>query len=294
MRTNKLSTTLWAGILALALASCVGVGGRKPVSTGLPYEVVLEGDSDSIVTKMLAANVPYLPQPEPMFGLIQVRKGRMRGDYLLVRNRVVVDINAKNKGYAVKVRKDADASPQTVVYIQAQSAAQLRLRLDGEKLRRLIDESEVGHLATTVPQNPDKQKEMKRYFGISMRIPASMNVSKHAKDFVWLSNNASMGMQSLIFFKTRSHADLKAQADSALKRNLPGETDSMYMQIASLSQADRRGMRRGLWEMKGDAMGGPYIMRAKGRVVVVGFVYAPEKNKKILIKQLEAALSTIK
>lgn len=299
MRTNRLSAALLVlCCLALTLVGCDGMGGRKPASTGLPYEVVLEGDSDSIVTRMMTACVPHLPQPEPMFSLIQVRKGKVRGSYQLVRNRIVVDINAHNKGYAVKMRKDVSAVPQTVVYIQAQSAEQLRHRLDGGKLRSLFDTSELRHLATVVPQNPDRQKEMRQRFGISMRIPASMNAGKHTKDFVWLTDNASTGMQSLIFFKAKSHArsrdDLKAQADSALKRNLPGETDSMYMQLADMSQPDRQGMRRGLWEMKGDAMGGPYVMRTRGDVTVIGFVYAPEKKKKILIKQLEAVLSTIK
>lgn len=299
MRTNRLNAALLVlCCLALTLVGCDGMGGRKPASTGLPYEVVLEGDSDSIVTRMMTADMPHLPQPEPMFSLIQVRKGKVRGSYQLVRNRIVVDINAHNKGYAVKMRKDVSAVPQTVVYIQAQSAEQLRHRLDGGKLRSLLDASELKHLATVVPQNPDRQKEMKQRFCISMRILASMNAGKHAKDFVWLTDNASTGMQSLIFFKTKSHArslaEQKEQADSALKRNLPGETDSMYMQLADMSQPDRQGMRRGLWEMKGDAMGGPYVMRIQGDVTVIGFVYAPEKKKKILIKQLEAVLSTIK
>lgn len=299
MRTNRLSAVLLVlCCLALTLVGCDGLGGRKPASTGLPYEVVLEGDSDSIVTRMMTACVPHLPQPEPMFSLIQVRKGKVRGSYQLVRNRIVVDINAHNKGYAVKMRKDVSAVPQTVVYIQAQSAEQLRHRLDGGKLRSLFDTSELRHLATVVPQNPDRQKEMRQRFGISMRIPASMNAGKQAKDFVWLTDNASTGMQSLIFFKTKCHArslaEQKELADSALKRNLPGETDSMYMQLADMSQPDRQGMRRGLWEMKGDAMGGPYVMRIQDDVSVIGFVYAPEKKKKILIKQLEAVLSTIK
>lgn len=299
MRTNRLNAALLVlCCLALTLVGCDGMGGRNPASTGLPYEVVLEGDSDSIVTRMMTACVPHLPQPEPMFSLIQVRKGKVRGSYQLVRNRIVVDINAHNKGYAVKMRKDVSAVPQTVVYIQAQSAEQLRHRLDGGKLRSLFDTSELRHLATIVPQNPDRQKEMRQRFGISMRIPASMNAGKHTKDFVWLTDNASTGMQSLIFFKTKSHArslaEQKEQTDSALKRNLPGETDSMYMQLADMSQPDRQGMRRGLWEMKGDAMGGPYVMRIQGDVAVIGFVYAPEKKKKILIKQLEAVLSTIK
>ena len=81
---NRLSAVLCC--LALTLVGCDGIGGRNPASTGLPYEVVLEGDSDSIVTQMMTADMPHLPQPEPMFSLIQVRKGKVRGSYQLVRN----------------------------------------------------------------------------------------------------------------------------------------------------------------------------------------------------------------
>ena len=85
----------------------------------------------------------------------------------------------------------------------------------------------------------------------------------------------------------------KQQIDSILRTNMPGETDSMYMIIPVLSE-------KGLWEMKGDAMGGPYAMRrirlrkTGDEIIIIGFVYAPEMKKKILIKQLEAAISTIK
>ena len=90
----------------------------------------------------------------------------------------------------------------------------------------------------------------------------------------------------------------KALIDSILRTNMPGETDSMYMVIPHLSE-------RGLWEMKGDAMGGPYVMHRIHRqtsqaakqgynLYIIAFVYAPEMKKKILIKQLEAAISTIK
>ena len=47
-------------------------------------------------------------------------------------------------------------------------------------------------------------------------------------------------------------------------------------------------------------MGGPYVMRSirlsktGDEIIIIGFVYAPEMKKKILIKQLEAAISTIK
>jgi len=57
---------------------------------------------------------------------------------------------------------------------------------------------------------------------------------------------------------------------------------------------------RGLWKMVGDMMGGPFVSHARldeknQRVVVVeGFVYAPEKNKRNLIRQVEASLYTLR
>ena len=56
---------------------------------------------------------------------------------------------------------------------------------------------------------------------------------------------------------------------------------------------------RGLWYMENDMMGGPFVSHARvdrpnGRVVVVeGFIFAPEKNKRDLMRQMEAALYTL-
>ena len=304
MVRESLKTLLAGCLLLLFLASCStgGRNGKLPKSTGMPYEVVLEGDTDSIVTKMLTEDVTGLPQPEPFCRLIQVKKGKTRGSYLLVRTRIVVNIGERD--FSVTLRHDENAAPQNIIRISAQSPQQLRERLNGEKLRQIVDEVELKHLADILSGNPSKQnKEMqdgiKKMFGIDMKIPAAMNASKKAKDFIWISNNASSGMQNLLIMKVKSeerrmknsnafHVNDKALIDSILRTNMPGETDSMYMVIPHLSE-------RGLWEMKGDAMGGPYVMRRiHNNLYIIAFVYAPEMKKKILIKQLEAAISTIK
>ena len=311
-------------LIFVLLTSCdiTGKNRKKPASTGQPYEVVLEGDTDSIVTKMLTEDVTGLPQPEPLCRLIQVKKGKTRGNYLLVRTRIVVNIGERDFGeqnigerdFSVTLHHDENAAPQNIIRITARSAQQLRERLNGEKLRHIVDEVELKHLADIISGNPSKQNremqdEIKKMFGIDMKIPAAMNASKKAKDFIWISNNASSGMQNLLVMKVKSeerrmknsnafHVNDKAQIDSILRTNMPGETDSMYMVIPVLSE-------RGLWEMKGDAMGGPYVMHRIHRqtsqtakpgysLYIIGFVYAPEMKKKILIKQLEAAISTIK
>ena len=312
----------------LLLTSCglTGKNRKKPASTGQPYEIVLEGDTDSIVTRILTEDVPALPQPEPLCKLIQVKKGKTKGSYLLVRTRIIVNIT--DKDFAVKLSHDENAAPQNIIRINAHSVQQLRERLNGEKLRQIVDEAELKHLAEMISNNPSKQnkemqEEVKKTFGLDMKIPVSMNASKKAKDFIWISNNASTGMQNLLVMKVKSeerragkvkseerrmknsnafHVNDKALIDSILRTNMPGETDSMYMVIPQLSE-------RGLWEMKGDAMGGPYVMhcihkqqtakqlssRQQGyNLYIIAFVYAPEMKKKILIKQLEAAISTIK
>lgn len=292
-------------LIFLLLTSCglTGKNRKKPASTGQPYEIVLEGDTDSIVTRILTEDVPALPQPEPLCKLIQVKKGKTKGSYLLVRTRIIVNIT--DKDFAVKLSHDENAAPQNIIRINAHSVQQLRERLNGEKLRQIVDEAELKHLAEMISNNPSKQnkemqEEVKKTFGLDMKIPVSMNASKKAKDFIWISNNASTGMQNLLVMKVKSeerrmknsnafHVNVndKAQIDSILRANMPGETDSMYMTIPVL-------LERGLWEMKGDAMGGPYVMHRIHNLYVIGFVYAPEMKKKILIKQLEAAISTIK
>ena len=315
-------------LLYILLSGCNrGKENQLPKSTGMPYEVVLEGDTDSIVTKMLTEDVTGLPQPEPLCRLIQVKKGKTRGNYLLVRTRIVVNIgerDSESRDFSVTLHHDENAAPQNIIRITARSAQQLRERLNGEKLRHIVDEVELKHLADIISGNPSKQNremqdEIKKMFGIDMKIPAAMNASKKAKDFIWISNNASSGMQNLLVFKVKSeerragkvkseerrmknsnafHVNDKALIDSILRTNMPGETDSMYMVIPHLSE-------RGLWEMKGDAMGGPYVMHRIHRqtsqaakqgynLYIIAFVYAPEMKKKILIKQLEAAISTIK
>ncbi len=325
------------------LACCKdGKSSRLPESIGQPYEVVLEGDTNRIVTAILQESVPDMPQPEPMFNIIQVRKGKLTSLYQTVRNRVVVDVDKRNRDFEVKISQDVNAAPQVIIRIKAQTVEQLKSRLDGMRLRQILDESELKHLASVIRQNVEKQKEVKRLFGIDMRIPLDMDASKKAKDFVWYSNNTNSGMKNLLVFKINSSektpsarenhssrenlsaggnlssketssgteeypsngislslAD-KVQIDSVLQKNMLGETDEMYMVIPRLGE-------RGLWEMEGDAMGGPYVMKIirrqkngkiSGRkneiIVVIGFVYAPEMKKRNLIKQLEAVLTTIR
>ena len=371
---------IFSFFLIILMTGCRGgKGDRQASSTGQPYEVVVEGDTDSIVTKILSEDVPALPQPEPLCNVINVKKGKVKGSYQMVRTRIVVDINPRYKAFSAKTTQDEDASPQLVIRIKAKSMEQLRATFynksgepnksgelskngepnksgelskkeepnkNAELLRSIINQSELKHLVSVIKQNPEKQRVVKRMFGLNMKIPASMDASKKVKGFLWLSNNASSGMQNLVIFRLKGSGCTEPEAwtyskdeiNKVLRRNILGETDNMYMRLDGEKKMRLRGegnmrldgeshpnkepekdldllpMERGLWDMKGDAMGGPYLMKvlpmSKGkivtprsyyrqptridsRIVVIAFVYAPEMKKRNLTKQLEATLSTI-
>ena len=294
-------------IASLFLTNCStegkrGAGKDLPASTGQPYEVLLEGDTLGIVKNMLTEDVDILPQPEPMCDVISVKRGKVRGSYLLMRTRVVVNIGKtfsdkdsdERKTFSIKVSHDESATPQTIFRIHAASLQQLRDSLQPRVLQAAIYETEQKHLASVIKQNPEKQKLVKKLFGIDMKIPAQLDASKEGKDFLWLSNNATRGMQNLIFLRVNARWEKEA-IDSMLRKNMVGETDNMYMQL-SYPKMLYNNLTQGLWEMKGDAMGGPYRMGRvpldEDAIYIIGFVYAPEMNKRNLMKQLEAVMST--
>mgnify|MGYP002768955252 FL=1 len=304
---------LWALSLiitaTLFLASC-SLGGKRgdgknlPASTGQPYEVLLEGDTLGIVKEMLTEDVDILPQPEPMCDVISVKRGKVRGSYLLMRTRIVVNIGKtssdkdsdERKTFSIKVSHDENATPQTIFHIHAASVQELRdsLQSRARLLQAPIYDVEQKHLAAVIKQNPEKQKLVKKLFGIDIKIPAQLDASKEAKDFLWLSNNAARGMQNLIFLRVNAREEKNA-IDSMLRKNMLGETNDMYMQL-SYPKMLYNNLTQGLWEMKGDAMGGPYRMARvpldEDAIYIIGFVYAPEMKKRNLMKQLEAVMST--
>ena len=111
---------IWlVSLVLLFFTSCKdGRNNGLPASTGQPFEVVLEGDTDSVVTKVLLANVPGLPQEEPRFQVIRIRKGKGGSLYRSIRNRIIVDVDGRNAGYEVRVSKNIEVSPQLVVRIR--------------------------------------------------------------------------------------------------------------------------------------------------------------------------------
>ena len=97
-----------------------------------------------------------------------------------------------------------------------------------------------------------------------------------------------------------------AATGDMMQENVPGMVENSYMTISSEVTPGLEVMKyknrnfvemRGLWEVKNDFMGGPFVIHAfydknnpKEIIVVEGFVYAPRYDKRDYIRQVESIL----
>jgi len=297
----------------LLLASCSHTASLKPTSGGRNYEVLIVDDCDQAVATLLSEPMPALPQPEPMFDVRHTTIGNFNATQQLSRNIIVVCIDRLRYPVPQIVQeRNVYAHPQLVTTIGAPTATGLKtfITQNKNKLLTTLTAFEMGARIAFLKQhhNPKAEQMVQKLFGFHMLIPADMQASKQATDFLWLSNNTANGLQNICIYKANglTKTNFQQLRDSVMQANIKGETNSMYMQTVPQSclitpsnhGAHTPFLVRGLWQMHGDAMGGPFIgriIRHKGNTYVAeGFVFAPENKKRNFIRQLESALYTLK
>ncbi|MDY4410602.1 MAG: DUF4837 family protein [Prevotella sp.] len=334
MKKLHASFSLALSIL-LMLCGCSDRPGLMPPSGGRLFEVLVVGDDSSIVRDVLQQDVPGLPQSEPQFDVSAVAADNFKSTLRLSRCIVMVHVDSKIfTEPAIRTEKNVWAEPQTVVRISAPSAARLRdsVTVFAPRLLLALNKTEMSKSLSMIrhKRNTKAERLIQEKFGITMWIPADMIASRQAPDFFWLSNNSPTTMKNIVVYRDWNRfraangklnyydnpvSHLTAARDYWLGRNIKGETDAMHMATVGESvtvapfkkRPDVLWLYRGLWEMTGDDMGGPFVSlaiplkehRTKGdydcgNTVVEGFVFAPGTKKRNAMRELEALLYTIK
>ena len=315
----KYVTRLLLSFCCLLIAACNDRNGMLPTSGGSPYEVTVVGDVDSILYNTLSIDVEGLPQSEPMFDVSEpdIKPAEaLKGVLRYARSLVVVDINPKKYDkLSIACKCNVHAQPQLIVRVCAPTAGCLRsmsaqdtaLQGNAHTLVELLKAHESKAYIETLQRkhNPKMEAEVKRMFGFDMPIPADMKSCKRGKDFLWISNDSPTAMQNICIYKQQFR-----NRDSVMQVNIKGETDSMYMTTVHdacnviYTYDEREDIHtqewRGLWEMKGDAMGGPFVshtlhdIAGHKTLTIECFVYAPGTKKRNTLMRTEASLMTVK
>ena len=237
----------------------------------------------------------------------------------LVRNIIIVDIQDIYSQPKFKYAKDVYASPQMILTIQAPDEATFE-KFVNENKQAIIDfftRAEMNRQISLLEKNHNDfiSKKVNSMFDSDIWLPAELGSSKTGEDFFWAGTNAATGDQNFVIYSypytdkdTFTKEYFVHKRDSVMKVNIPGAREGMYMSTDSLMtdvrpisvQGDYALEARGLWRIKGDFMGGPFVShvrldKANQRIIVSEiFIYSPDKMKRNLVRQMEASLYTLK
>lgn len=323
-----------AFVLALALLMVVACKPKDrktylPNVSGKAGEVVVvlnkagwDGNLGQTVRETLGADCPFLPVREPLYTLINVSPSNFESStmFKVHRNLLLFNINPDTQKEGIEYLQDGWANPQCVIRVNGKTLQEALDAFCGEKTKILsaLEMAERDRVIrnTKKYEQRDIFPKVAEVFGGSPHFPAGYVLRKITDDFAWVQYEMKgSNILGILIYKypAESGADeftlenIIERRNEIMKENVPGMLDGSYMTTAGpedfpayVEYIKYKGrdfaQTRGMWEVEGDFMGGPFVSESfyskDGKEVVVteGFVYRPSKDKRLYLRQVESVL----
>lgn len=273
------------------------------------------GEVGDSIRKKFAAPIVGLQQEEPLFNITQYPLRLMEGYSSNDRNILVIKREEANK---FKVEKDKNAKPQNVFYLSGQSVPKILqlLEANAASVIATIRETELGVTQKQIDSSLLEIKALKDSFHIGLRIPSAYKMAMSDHRFLWLKKDMVSGNMNVLVYDVPLHCLQKG----VLVENITRMRDSvgaLYIHgtiadskmiterafapyLSHTKMQDRKTYEtRGTWELSNDYMSGPFVNLAivdktrKRILVLEGFCYAPSKEKRELLHELEAIIRSV-
>lgn len=314
-------------ILSLVMiSSCASDNNYKVESTGNPYEVFVIATQDQqhgilgdTLRSVFGRFVPMLNQEESRLDVKFVTKASMSQLISKHRNLILIRISDTIKKSNISADFDIKSSPQILMYMDSPSQDSLAayISANGEKILTIFEEQELLRFKNRILNHPakDVNKRIEEMFGFSVVVPKGYVLrNKVGDNFMWISYETPRTSQGVVIYtypydsSTKFNAAEVESMRNSFVSNIPGPLDGSYMttstemtpEIIVVKMGGREWIEmRGLWDVKGDFMGGPFVSystidKPNNRVVVFDFyVYSPKFDKRNYLKQLEAIIQTV-
>lgn len=321
MRVLKL---LVLALVAVFAASCndsselvkQNVGGKAGEIIIVANKAEWESEPGSELRSILATPYPYLPQSEPSYTLINIPHKSFTSLFEYHRNILILKVDPELKA-EFKAVEDVWAAPQTVIMITAPTKEEATKVIadNAEQLFNIINQAERNRIMRNSKRYEDValRNFVADKFGGSPYFPKGYSLKKQTDNFVWISYETTyINLGIFVYripYKDETSVQLEglmAATNDIMQENVPGMVDNSYMTISReilpglevMKYKNRNFVEmRGLWEVKNDFMGGPFVIHAfydknnpQDIIVVEGFVYAPRYDKRDYIRQVESIL----
>jgi len=279
--------------------------------------LVWEGQVGETVREIFAAPLLGLPQDEPIFNIRQIPEQVFDG--FATKNRLILKLE-KRDSTGISYLKDVYAKPQTVVRITGRTDEELinLLRSNTDRIISEFNKQEVKEKLRRINKSLLSDEPMENALKFKIDIPSAYRIALSEDNFYWvrksLTNTMTMDFMfydvplSTIRDGDSAIIDIVTLRDSIAKYRIPGE-DGMIMSTEdaytpSLFETTIDGYMayetRGMWEIKGEYMAGPFINyaikdEANNRFIIAeGYVYAPSLNKREYIFEQEAIIKSMR
>ncbi len=312
--------------IVLFLFSCKSGYKNTPVAHGNPGDIVVVMSNESWNSEsgdsLKAIFYEYcngVPMEEHLFDLHQIPKDEFIDQNKLHRNVIFQEINPEVAEAKITINNDRYALKQVFVNIVAPNQAEFVKIVSKNKnnLIKLFLDADRDRWVEQLTQHTNKSvcdKILDKY-NVSIKVPASFYLDELRDGFAWISDDTRTYSLSILVYSwplsDTSSLDreyLIAMRNSILKENIPGEREGSFMSTETKfdypfyeiidHKNQQTAVIRGLWKVKGDFMGGPFVSYTKidkprNRMVTVeGFVYYPNEEVRDKIRQLEGILYT--
>lgn len=273
------------------------------------------GEVGEAVRTHLAAPVDGLPQEEPLFSLSQMPPEAFAG--FSRKNRIFLYVR-KGEEEGVKWSENAYARPQKGVMIQGENNEELIELIDknAEKIISSFKKTELTEQQRRIKKSLKDVDALENSIGVTMNFPTAYRYAKKTDDFFWIRKDIPTGSMEILVYEVPRHviekdtnivANIIAMRDSIGKTHIPGRlpgsymiTEAAYAPYLFESQIDEKFAweSKGIWEVKGDFMGGPFLNYAvldeenDRYVVLEGFAFSPSARKRENMMELEAILKS--
>ncbi len=317
-------------LIGVIIVSCTSEGPRKPSASGRAGEMLVvmnkarwEGQAGEYVRDAFMRYVPMLPQAEPHFNLFQIEKSGFTKLFESHRNIFMVEFDPSLERGRIEAKRDPWAYPQMVINVTVPNE---------ESLQRILANnatSFIGHYLATERErlinayrrmiNHQARNAIRTNLNLDVIVPEGYFVAKQEENFVWLRQTGTreeLELGMLITVLPYVHPDrdfdphnIWTRRDSITRAHIPGTFPDTYMTtypdipplFNEINFNDLYAMEaRGLWRVKDDFMGGPFINitwvdEKNSRLINLdGFVYAPKFDKRDYLRQVEAMMYSVK
>lgn len=279
------------------------------------------------IRNVLTATIYGLPQDEPVFTISQIPPSVFSG--FVTRNRTVLKIEVSDTP-KMQILDDVYAKPQKVIVISGKTKEALItvINQNAAKIVSTFKNAEIAERQRQMAKSPHNFTDIEKKLGLTIQFPSAFRIARESDNFFWIRKDITTGTSNLmlytvpfsaikrndsitsrivtlrdsigkLYIKGRQDGDLKA--DGSTIESFMTTEDSYAPYISEKIIDNKQALEtKGLWDLKADFMGGPFINYAiedkmnKRWVIVEGFAFAPSVEKRDYMLELEAIIKTIK